>query len=114
MHAHGRDHHHLGALRDVGTNGVRVFTADDGWVWTFAAVDRWDAEFVGWHVRKVGSRFGALGPIARPPASSTAGWTADVARGLALRTDHRSQHLSNHFIRQIQHWGVRGDVPFCC
>ncbi len=22
-----------------GTDGVRVFTADDGWVWTFAAVD---------------------------------------------------------------------------
>ena len=22
-----------------GTDGVRVFTAEDGWVWTFAAVD---------------------------------------------------------------------------
>ena len=25
-----------------GTDGVRVFTADDGWVWTFAAVDHWN------------------------------------------------------------------------
>ena len=43
-----------------GTDGVRVFTADDGWVWTFAAVDHWNAECVGWHVCKVGSRFAAL------------------------------------------------------
>ena len=27
-----------------GTDGVRVFTAEDGWVWTFAAVDHWNAE----------------------------------------------------------------------
>ena len=31
------------------TDGVRVLTADDGWVWTFAAVDHWNAECVGWH-----------------------------------------------------------------
>ena len=36
-----------------GTDGVRVFTAEDGWVWTFAAVDHWNAECVGWHVCKV-------------------------------------------------------------
>ena len=38
-----------------GTDGVRVFTADDGWVWTFAAVDHWNAECLGWHVCKVGN-----------------------------------------------------------
>ena len=48
-----------------GTDGVRVFTVDDGWVWTFAAVDHWNAECVGWHVCKVGSRFAALEPIAQ-------------------------------------------------
>ena len=48
-----------------GTDGVRVFTAEDGWVWTFAAVDHWNAECVGWHVCKVGSRFAALEPIAQ-------------------------------------------------
>ena len=42
-----------------GTDGVRVFTAQDGWVWTFAAVDHWNAECVGWHVSKVGNRFAA-------------------------------------------------------
>ena len=43
-----------------GTDGVRVFTSQDGWVWTIAAVDRWNAECVCWHVCKVGSRFAAL------------------------------------------------------
>ena len=35
------------------------------WVWTFAAVDHWNAECVGWHVCKVGSRFAALEPVAQ-------------------------------------------------
>ncbi len=48
-----------------GTDGVRVFTADDGRVWTFAAVDHWNAECVGWHVCKVGNRFAALEPVAQ-------------------------------------------------
>ena len=29
--------------------------ADDGWVWSFAAVDHWNAECLGWHVCKVGN-----------------------------------------------------------
>ena len=33
-----------------GTDGVRVFTLDDGWGWIFAAVEHWNAECVGWHV----------------------------------------------------------------
>ena len=45
-----------------GTDGVRVFTLDDGWGWIFAAVEHWNAECVGWHVCKVGRRFAALDP----------------------------------------------------
>ena len=48
-----------------GTDGVRVFTLDDGWGWIFTAVEHWTAECVGWHVCKVGSRFAALEPIAQ-------------------------------------------------
>ena len=48
-----------------GTDGVRVFTLDDGWGWIFTAVEHWNAECVGWHVCKVGSRFAALEPIAQ-------------------------------------------------
>ena len=47
-----------------GTDGVRVFTVDDGWGWIFTAVEHWNAECVGWHVCKRGR------PIRRPEADS--------------------------------------------
>ena len=34
-----------------GTDGVRVFTLDDGWGWIFAAVEHWNAECM-WYVCK--------------------------------------------------------------
>ena len=89
-----------------GTDGVRVFTLDDGWGWIFAAVEHWNAECVGWHVCKVGSRFAALDPIAQGLERLYGSLDADVARGLALRMDHGSQYLSDHFLKQIRYWGV--------
>ena len=89
-----------------GTDGVRVFTADEGWVWTFAAVDHWNAECVGWHVYKVGSRFAALEPVAQGLRRLYGSVEADVARGLALRMDHGSQYLSDHFLNQLRYWGI--------
>ena len=38
-----------------GTDGVRVFTVDDGWGWIFTAVEHWNAECVGGIVRLTGS-----------------------------------------------------------
>ncbi len=32
---------------------------------------------------------------------------ADAARGLALRMDHGSQYLSDHFLNQVRYWGIR-------
>ena len=95
-----------------GTDGVRVFTADDGWVWTFAAVDHWNAECVGWHVCKVGSRFAALEPIAQGLGRLYGSVEADVARGLALRMDHGSQYLSDHFLNQLRYWGIHPSFGF--
>ena len=95
-----------------GTDGVRVFTAEDGWVWTFAAVDHWNAECVGWHVCKVGSRFAALEPVAQGLGRLYGSVEADVARGLALRMDHGSQYLSDHFLNQIRYWGIHPSFAF--
>ena len=95
-----------------GTDGVRVFTAEDGWVWTFAAVDHWNAECVGWHVCKVGSRFAALEPLAQGLGRLYGSVEADVARGLALRMDHGSQYLSDHFLNQIRYWGIHPSFAF--
>ena len=71
---------------------------DDGWGWIFAAVEHWNAECVGWHVCKVGSRFAALDPIAQGLERLYGSLDADVARGLALRMDHGSQYLSVHIL----------------
>ena len=107
-----REGHHPGAQRDVGTDGVRVFTLDDGWGWIFAAVEHWNAECVGWHVCKVGSRFAALDPIAQGLERLYGSLDADVARGLALRMDHGSQYLSDHFLKQIRYWGIHPSFGF--
>lgn len=37
---------------------------------------------------------------------------ADAARGLALRLDHGSQYLSDHFVRQIACWGIAPSFAF--
>ena len=65
-----------------GTDGVRVFTVDDGWGWIFTAVEHWNAECVGWHVCKRGDRFAACsrspwglpGCMARPRPARRGGW----------------------------------------
>ena len=74
-----------------GTDGVRVFTVDDGWGWVFTAIEHWNAECVGWHVCKRGDRFAALQPISMGLARLYASTSAGAARGLALRMDHGSQ-----------------------
>ena len=89
-----------------GTDGARVLTVDDGWVWTFAAIDHWNAECVGWHVCKVGDRFAALEPVAQGLRRRGGSFEADAARGLALRMDHGSQYLSDHFLNQVRYWGI--------
>ena len=90
-----------------GTDGVRVFTVDDGWGWIFTAIEHWNAECVGWHVCKRGDRFAALQPISMGLARLYASTSAGAARGLALRMDHGSQYLSDHFTNQIKFWGIQ-------
>ena len=68
-----------------GTDGARVLTVDDGWVWTFAAIDHWNAECVGWHVCKVGDRFAALEPVAQGLRRRSGSVEADAARGRGRR-----------------------------
>ena len=38
--------------------------------------------------------------------------TADAGRGLALRMDHGSQYLSDHFLNQLKHWGINPSFAF--
>jgi len=95
-----------------GTDGARVFTVDDGWAWIFSAVEHWNAECVGWHVTKIGDRFAALEPIAMGLTQWFGGVAAESARGLALRMDHGTQYLSEHFLNQIKFWGIQASFAF--
>ena len=87
-----------------GTDGTRVFTVDQGWCWIFVAVEHWNAECLGWHVCKTGSRYAALEPIAAGLTRAYGAVGADIGRGLQLRMDHGTQYLSDHFLNQIRHW----------
>ena len=77
-----------------GTDGFRVQTLDDGWVWGFIAVDHFNGECVGHHVAKCGTRFEALEPISMALAQIFGATGKDAARGLELRMDHGCQYTS--------------------
>lgn len=95
-----------------GTDGVRIETVEDGWVWAFSAVDHCHAECVGWHVTKIGDRFAALEPIAQGLARHFGGVHAQAGRGLALRMDHGTQYMSDHFLNQVKFWGIAPSFAF--
>ena len=88
-----------------GTDGVRVFTVDDGWGWIFTAVEHWNAEcHVGWHVcRSAATKRSALQPISMGLAGLYGSTAAGAARGLALRMDHGSQFCRTTF----KFWGIK-------
>ena len=95
-----------------GTDGAKIFTVDDGWIWAFVTIEHWNAECVGWHVTKHGDRFAALEPISQGLSTIYGSVGADTARGLSLRMDHGTQYLSDHFQNQVKYWGIRPSFAF--
>ena len=94
-----------------GTDGVRVFTVDDGWGWIFTAVEHWNAECVG-ACLQARRPLRQLQPISMGLAGLYGSTAAGAARGLALRMDHGSQYLSDHFTNQIKFWGIQPSYAF--
>ncbi len=95
-----------------GTDGARVFTAEEGWGWIFVAVEHWNAECMGIHVCKKGTRMAALEPVAQGVLAQFGSVARGAARGLALRMDHGTQYLSDHFQNQIKAWGIAPSFAF--
>jgi transposase InsO family protein len=89
-----------------GTDGIRIQTVEDGWVWVFSAVDHFDACCVGIHAVKIGNRFAALQPIAQGLKAEFGATGADAGRGLVLRMDHGTQYTADDFLNQVKFWGI--------
>ncbi|NGX60193.1 MAG: hypothetical protein KR126chlam3_01362 [Chlamydiae bacterium] len=90
-----------------GSDGTKVRTVDDGWVWVFSVAERWNTECLGWHVCKVGDRFAALEPISQAVKKAYGSLSKGVAAGLCLRIDNGSQYTSDYFLQQITHLGIK-------
>ncbi len=95
-----------------GTDGIRIETVDEGWVWVFSAVDHCDAYCVGIHAVKIGNRFAALQPIAQGLKDEFGAIGADAGRGLALRMDNGTQYTADDFLNQIKFWGIAPSFAF--
>jgi transposase InsO family protein len=88
------------------SDGAKVETVEDGWVWAFSVIEHWNAECLGSHVCKVGDRFAALEPICQAVKRIYGTLGKGVATGLKLRIDNGSQYTSDYFLQQASFWGI--------
>lgn len=95
-----------------GTDATQIPTVLDGKVWLFAVVDHWNAEGMGWHVAKIGDRYAAAQAVGMAIKTMFGNVAAGVARGLALRHDHGSAYMADHFQNQIKFWGMAPSFAF--
>jgi putative transposase len=94
------------------TDGAKVWTTEDGWLWLFTALEHWNAECLGHHVCKRGDRFAAYEPVAQAITRVFGSSTADAARGVELRHDHGSQYLTDYFQGQSRFHGFTPSFAF--
>lgn len=94
------------------TDATQITTVQDGTVWLFGVAEHWNAELLGWHVAKHGTRFEALQALGMAVRQRFGHLGADAARGLALRHDHGSNFMSDVFQKQIRFWGMAPSYAF--
>jgi len=94
------------------TDATQITTVQDGKVWLFAVAEHWNAELLGWHVAKSGTRFEATQALGMAVRQQFGLLAADAARGLALRHDHGSNFMADHFQKQIRFWGMAPSYAF--
>lgn len=95
-----------------GTDATQIPTVLDGKVWLFAVVEHWNAEAVGWHVAKIGDRYAAAQTVGMAVKTVFGAVAAGIARGVALRHDHGSAFMADHFQNQIKFWGMAPSFAF--
>ena len=93
------------------TDLTATFTGE-GPAAVFIAVDHCSAECVGIHAHARATRFEALEPIRQGVRRCFGGFAADIARGLAVRHDHGSQYMSDHFQKELAFLGIESSPAF--
>ncbi len=108
------DRHIVTAAPNVmwATDATQVTTVQDGKVWLFGVAEHWNAEMLGWHVTKSGTRFEATQAVGMAVHQRFGHVAAGAARGLALRHDHGSAFMADHFQKQIRFWGMAPSYAF--
>jgi putative transposase len=108
------DRHIITAAPNVmwATDATQITTVQDGKVWLFGVAEHWNAELLGWHVTKSGTRFEATQALGMAVRQQFGHLSADAARGLTLRHDHGSNFMADHFQKQIRFWGMAPSYAF--
>jgi putative transposase len=94
-----------------GTDLTTTITGE-GQAAVFIAVDHCSAECVGIHAHARAPRFQALEPIRQGVRQHLGGFAKGVARGLAIRHDHGSQSMSDHFQKELAFLGIESSPAF--
>jgi putative transposase len=94
------------------TDATQVTTVRDGKVWLFGVVEHWNAELLGWHVAKRGTRYEAIQALGMAVRQQFGHLGAGAARGLALRHDHGSNFMADAFQKQMRFWGMAPSYAF--
>lgn len=94
------------------TDATQVSTVEDGKVWLFGVVEHWNGEALGWNVTKRGDRYAAAQAVGMAVRTIRGSVTAGAARGTALRHDHGSNFMADHFQKQIRFWGMTPSYAF--
>jgi putative transposase len=94
------------------TDATQIATVEDGKVWLFGVAEHWNAELLGWHVAKRGTRFEAIQAVGMAVRQQFGRLDAGAARGLALRHDHGSNFMADAFQKQIRFWGISPSHAF--
>jgi len=94
-----------------GTDMTTTWTRE-GQVAVFIAVDHHNAECVGIHAARHGTRFEALEPLRQGVRQHLGAFARGVAAGLRIRHDHGSQYMSAVFQDELAFLGAESSPAF--
>lgn len=94
------------------TDATQIPTVEDGKVWLFGVVEHWNGEALGWNVSKRGDRYAAAEAVGTAVKTISGHLNASAVRGIALRHDHGSNFMADHFQKQIRFWGMTPSYAF--